>query len=620
MGKIHLNHLGTWKEPTKLYVKNAGAWVEPVGGYKRSAGIWEKFYGDATRTLDLAFTASTTLDPRITFSRASLGTYYGSDGLLKYTAHNWFTYSQDFSQSVWVKQNSATVTADATTAPDGTTTADKLNHVTGTPTFVGLGRLLNGVYPAVISVYAKAGTKNWLVISTNTAATATNHIYFNLATGTLGASVGSQWVSRGIEDVGNGWYRCWGLTIASPSNQPNFFIADGNGSSTCTSPGDIYLWGAQIENVTTETAPRTYLPTTTAAYHAPRFDYDPVTHVAKGLLIEKAITNNQWYSQDLSNVNWVKTNATITVDQITAPDGTLSADLMTASTTASTVYETTGTMTNGSPYTFSMFLKKGTSDWVYIGNQAATARAWFNLATGTVGTVNVGFTGATIQDVGNGWYRCAISRIGAASNDRSVIGPCDANGGTTTTVGKTLYLWGAQQESSAYATSYTPAPAGSSVSRSIDVATMTGTNFSSWYNASAGTFVVEFDMLGVSGSRAILSADNNSVTDNIRFLTSGSDATAEVRTGNVQQATLVSGTVSAANAAYKFGASCALNDIAACLNGGTVSTDTTATMPTVHTLHIAAFFTGATSLDGHIRRIRFYNTAKSDAELQALTT
>ena len=91
-----------------------------------------------TTTLDLDFTVTTTLDPRITFSRASLGTYYDSAGVLKYAAHNMFQMSEDFSHAYWTKNSGATVTVDAIAAPNSTLTADKLNHVTA-GTVVGGG-------------------------------------------------------------------------------------------------------------------------------------------------------------------------------------------------------------------------------------------------------------------------------------------------------------------------------------------------------------------------------------------------------------------------------------------------------------------------------------------------
>ena len=53
-----------------------------------------------------------------------------------------------------------------------------------------------------------------------------------------------------------------------------------------------------------------------------------------------------------------------------------------------------------------------------------------------------------------------------------------------------FYVWGAQIEEGSFATSYIPT-ASSSVTRAADVAEITGTNFSSFYNQSEGTVFAE---------------------------------------------------------------------------------------------------------------------------------
>ena len=65
-------------------------------------------------------------DDAIDFSRASQATFTDSDGLVKYAPHNLVLQSEDFS-TTWTATN-ATVTTNNTTAPDGTTTADKFSY------------------------------------------------------------------------------------------------------------------------------------------------------------------------------------------------------------------------------------------------------------------------------------------------------------------------------------------------------------------------------------------------------------------------------------------------------------------------------------------------------------
>jgi hypothetical protein len=553
------------------------------------------------------------LDPRITFSRASLATCYGSDGLLKYAPHNWVFPSQAL--TVGMVAN-GTLVINATTAPDGTTTANQLVQ----PSTPGRGVNVQytstglGTAPQIVSVYAKANTKIWLMIGDSTAGGTVN-AWFNLSTGVVG-SRGGNWLAHGIDSVGSGWYRCW----ARSSTAGSIFIiraSDGDTSRDCASAGDLYVWGAQAEWITAETAPRPYLVTTSTAYHGPRFDYDPVSHAAKGLLIEEARTNAATYSQDFSNAIWTKTGITVTADSIAAPDGTTSADLVTTSATPATVSQATAF--SGS-YAISFFAKKGTSDWVYVVGQAAdSAKAWFNLNTGVVGTVQAGLTAGQIQDVGNGWYRCIIIDVSGSGAEPTTVGLSDADNSTAVTVGRTAYIWGAQAEGPAtFASSYIPNPT-AATARAADVAVMTGTNFSSWYNQSQGTLVAEFDVLVPIGASVAVSADDGSVAEQIILYGSGTDPKVMVRDGNVTQADLDVGTF-AANVAVKIGASYALNDVAGCCNGGSVGTDTSATMPTPTQLRFGFDVSGVSYLNGHIRHIQFQNTALTDAELITLTT
>src|SRR3954462_2605272 len=109
-----------------------------------------------------------TLDSRITFSRASLGTYYDVAGVLKYAAHNSVFPSEAFSAAGWVKGSGASVTADNTSAPNSTLTEGRFSH--GTAGAVNGGSVENvniGLLPAIVSVYAKAGTKTFLVIGSS---------------------------------------------------------------------------------------------------------------------------------------------------------------------------------------------------------------------------------------------------------------------------------------------------------------------------------------------------------------------------------------------------------------------------------------------------------------------
>jgi hypothetical protein len=94
------------------------------------------------------------------------------------------------------------------------------------------------------------------------------------------------------------------------------------GTLTLTVSGSVT--SAQLERVTYQTTPRAYNATTGAAYYGPRFDYDPSTLTALGLLLEGTRTNVALWNRDLTNAAWTKTNVTAAKDQ-TGIDGVASS-------------------------------------------------------------------------------------------------------------------------------------------------------------------------------------------------------------------------------------------------------------------------------------------------------
>jgi len=235
---------------------------------------------------------------------------------------------------------------------------------------------------------------------------------------------------------------------------------------------------------------------TAATNNQPRFDYDPITLVCKGLLIEESRTNLALGSDAFNGSNWTRTRCSVDPDVTLSPDNTTNADKFIEDTSSGThALSTTGLLTISSvAYTGSVYAKAGERSWVVVGIGASVAGlAYFNLSNGTVGTVTSGFT-ASITSAGNGWYRCAISGTISTSNQSAMsIYLATGNGGVSYVGNGTngAFVWGAQLETGAFATSYIPTTT-TALTRNADVATMTGTNFSDWYNSSQGAFSVNF--------------------------------------------------------------------------------------------------------------------------------
>jgi hypothetical protein len=155
------------------------------------------------------------------------------------------------------------------------------------------------------------------------------------------------------------------------------------------------------------------------------------------------------------NAYWFKANgSSVTSNSTTAPNGTLTADTLNVSTTAySTIYNQSPFGFVNGVYTQTIYAKKSTKNWLYILDLAGSgAKAWFNLDTGVVGTVAIGYT-ASMESVGNGWYRCLLSQnINPALYYQ--FGASDADNSFTPSSSGSIYIWGAQLELGSPASTY----------------------------------------------------------------------------------------------------------------------------------------------------------------------
>jgi len=577
-----------------------------------------------------------TFDQLIDFTRTTAGTYVDSTGKIVNTpaSRNLLTFTQQFDNAAWTKSN-ATVTANTSVAPDGTTTADLLVPNTSSVNHA-IQQSVTTSSTVVISVYAKAAGYDRLAFSSNN----NNYVYFNLSSGTVESSLGTGWTAASITAVGNGWYRCQAATATAQTRYDflPFNAAQTNGNTAPTFAGDgtsgILIWGAQLEQASAATD----YTRNVGGLFPPRFDYDPVTLAPRGLLIEEQRVNLFTYSEQFDNAVWVKGagyNSTITANSTTAPDGTLTADTLVADSaggTGSVMVARAQAVTSGVFYTLSFFAKASTLSWIrlFLLNYTSPGNggAYFNLSgSGSVGTVDAGYT-ATIAAHANGWYRCTLS-FTAGSSVTGEMRLLLANANNDTAVARngtsSAFIWGAQLEAGAFATSYIPTVA-SQVTRAADVAAITGPNFTPWYNQSAGTFVVEGSRLHGGNSYAALAVARaaGGITERIDMgLGSGQGGSAgvsrdDVVVGGVNQAALGDFAAFAANTPYRGALAYAANDFASATSGANLATDASGTVPTVALLDLGNRNSG-NFLNGHIRSIRFYPSRLTNAQLQALT-
>lgn len=191
------------------------------------------------------------------------------------------------------------------------------------------------------------------------------------------------------------------------------------------------------------------------------------SHSNQGALGKNLLT----FPQDFDNAAWVTSSrVTIVANQAIAPNGTNTADLMTEVAVNGThrVEQSTG-QSLANTYTLTCYYKIANGSpfgLLFLIDQNATsiARAWFDLANGTLGGTNVVgsavVVSSSITDAGNGWYRCTLtgSASGGVGTLYATVAMADANL-SSSYVGNTdrsVFIWGAQLEVGSSATEYFP--------------------------------------------------------------------------------------------------------------------------------------------------------------------
>jgi hypothetical protein len=365
----------------------------------------------------------------------------------------------------------------------------------------------------------------------------------------------------------------------------------------------------------------------TAANGVPRFDHDPAnSNVSRGLLLEESRTNIFQRSEELNNAYWTKSQVTITANAATAPDGTTTADEMVEdSSNDGHGINRTGAFafTSGTSYTVSVFVKasSGTRNIRLAfgtGGFAANSRAaLFNPHNGTVVSSDAGTT-ATIQAAGSSYYRVVLTATANATVATGTVFIAMVDGTTFSYTGNntsSLYIWGAQLEAGAFATSYIPTTS-AAATRAADSAIVTPV--SSFYNAAEGTLFTAFRPRTVTGTRTLSAFDNDTEDEQVRLRNVDTDPRLTVNDGGVEQANIDAGTVAAATD-YRLAGAFKLDDFAASLNGASVATDTTGTMPTITHLRIGNSKAG-NIYNGAISRIAYWPRRLTNTLLQQLTT
>ena len=392
--------------------------------------------------------------------------------------------------------------------------------------------------------------------------------------------------------------------------------------------------------------------TTVASAQAPRFDFDPTTLVAKGLLIEAPATNKIFGSESLApsgaSLNWqftdqVTRNATF----VTSPRGTV--DAVTVNETIATSIHRTGQFvipgyTVGQVATFSCWAKVAKSSTprkLYINCiQTLNSSALFDLtASGSSGTAQAFGGTATNRattwtkypgDGTNNWYRVTVTGnwVADATIRLSINRSSSSTAADDSFAGETdngLVIWGAQLELGT-ASSYIPTGV-NQVTRAADTAIIAaGSNFNSWYTGgTTGTFIANwYGSASSATARSVIATSD--VDDKHLHLQQTASALTLRLADYLAVATVTTSNSLTANALTNGAFSYASTATSLCLKGGTVATGTLGFSVAPTFLSIGGASTNGTSitdtasmLNNSIRTIKYFPTRLSNTQLQTIT-
>jgi hypothetical protein len=345
----------------------------------------------------------------------------------------------------------------------------------------------------------------------------------------------------------------------------------------------------------------------TAVTDAPRFDHDPVTGESLGLLIEESRTNLLAYSEQFDDSYWEKYSLpgtgsapSVTANHAVAPDGTntatrLQCDLNGGTTSSDRSFIRKLGISDPGGATRSIYVRSntGANQSIYFANNQN------NNPTYTVTTE---------------WTRLSDYQI--TSNTAFRIG-CR---GSLSQDSIDILIWGAQLEEGSFSTSYIPT-SGSTVTRSPDLATIEGTNFTGgWYNQSEGTIFTDISPLAAASGRGYLFSNGSNDqrlgqnTDNATiyalFMSSNGSVTSLSAAASGMPKPIK------ACLAYKPGSSRGVID------GALKILSTTNNVPdAINQVGIGFqnYLGSSEFLNGHIARLAYFPVRKTDEELVNMT-
>ncbi len=396
-------------------------------------------------------------------------------------------------------------TANAAIAPDGTQTATlvKPKQIGSLPYLAGG----SGSHTYLFSGFFKSAGYRYVQLWQH-GGTSSAGIIFDIIDGTITHNFHSGSQTGFIQKYPNGWFRIgiketatnfngnFGFTINKHPDNTNTTWYGGNNDLDDFDSG-VYAWGmnrVEEEYLSSPIIHTEFVHVTRAADVYTSTANLTETFEPRGLLIEEARTNLVSYSEDFSKSNWNKEGGVTATGGYTSPRGDNTAYKIisnTGSTSAARLRWQFYSSTSGT-YTCSMFVKPDGIRYLHLrvgagGSDTTNFGHGFDLQEGVAipgrrdGTYTMSSTAHSIEKLPNGWFK--ITASGSVGTGTAHVMPYLSNSATTTTVTGNgtdgIIMWGIQLEIGSFPTSYIPT-SGSSVTRSADIASISGDNFGTY--------------------------------------------------------------------------------------------------------------------------------------------